>query len=171
MRAVFLALGFSAGVAAAPFAGQVAEGARDRIETIVAPMGPTAVAMPICASVAVNIYFERGQSGLSSAAESTLGAMSDRVRGCASDSVAIENEPATVASEEGRRIAGLRGAALLKTLSSRGLAPESIVIAKSDNDEPAGAATPDHVRVSVIPASGGAAGVQAGKKALPDNEI
>jgi predicted double-glycine peptidase len=36
MRVVFLALGFSAGIAAAPFA----DGARDKIENIVAPNFP-----------------------------------------------------------------------------------------------------------------------------------
>lgn len=165
MRIVFLALGFSAGIAAAPFA----DGARDKIEQIVAPLTPTAVAMPVCMPVAVNLYFERGQTGLSGAAQSTLNAMGERVRGCAIASVAIENPPSTVASEEGRRIAGLRGAGVLRSLSERGLAPEAIVIAESDNDEPAGVATPDHVRVSITPASG-ATTARVNKPSLPDNE-
>jgi hypothetical protein len=169
MRVVFLALGFSAGIVAAPFA----DGAREKIEGILPAMTPTVVAMPICAPVAVNIYFERGQAHLSAAAASTLDAMSERVRGCAIDSVAIENQPATVASEEGRRIAGLRGAGVLKMLSTRGLAPESIVIAESTTDEPAGAATPDHVRIFIMPASGATA---ADRKTVPaparaNNEI
>jgi hypothetical protein len=167
MRAVFLPLGFAAGIAAVPFA----DGARDQIESIVAPLQATAVAMPVCAPVAVNIYFERGQARLSTAALSTLDAMSERVRGCAIHAVAIENQPVTVATEEGRRLAGLRGAGVLKMLSTRGLAPETILIAESALDEPAGAATPDHVRISIMPASGAVADRPAQKRALSENEI
>lgn len=167
MRAVFLALGFSAGLAATPFA----DGARDQIQGVMESMAPMAAAMPICSPVTVSIYFEHGSSGLSTAAQSTLSVMSERVRGCAIASVAIENQPATVASEEGRRLAGLRGAGVLRSLSARGLAPAAIVITESDSQEPAGAVTPDNVRILITPVTGALAAPAGNRPVRGDKEI
>ncbi len=153
MRIVFMAIGFSAGLAATPFAEPLAGRAEAQLQDFLAPMRPTPVRVDGCAPVAVNIYFSRDDAGLSSAAQSTLDILSERMRGCAIAAVSIESASDTVTSAQGRRIAGLRGAALLKGLSARGVAPGSVVIAESESEEPASAAptTPDHVRISIVP--------------------
>lgn len=153
MRIVFLALGFSAGLAATPFAEPLAGRAQAGLQDMLAPMRATPVRAGECTPMAVNIYFSRDDAGLSSAAQSTLDVVSERMRGCAISAVAIESVSDTVATAQGRRVAGLRGAALLKGLSTRGVTPGSIVIAESTSDEPASAAptTPDHVRISITP--------------------
>lgn len=167
MRAPFLALGFAGGLALSPFT----ETARDRLDDLMAPLSPTAVAMPVCAPVAVNLYFQQGETALDGSGQSVLDAVSQRVRGCTIASVAIESQPAAVASAEGRRVAGLRGATVLRTLSNHGVAPAAILITQSETAEPAGAVTPDRVRISVIPATGAVAPHSRRDASVPDNEV
>jgi hypothetical protein len=153
VRIVFMAIGFSAGLAATPFAAPLAGRAEAQLQDFLAPMRATPARATDCAPIAVNIYFSRDETGLSSAAQYTLDIVSERIRGCAIASLAIESASDSVATEQGRRVAGLRGAALLKGLSTRGVTPGSIVIAETASEEPASAAptTPDHVRVSITP--------------------
>jgi hypothetical protein len=153
VRIVFLAIGFSAGLAATPFAAPLAGRAEAQLQDFLAPMRVTPVRVDACTPMAVNIYFSRDDVGLSSAAQSTLDIVSERMRGCAIAAVAIESASDSVSTAQGRRVAGLRGAALLKGLSTRGVTPGSIVIAETASEEPASAAptTPDHVRVSITP--------------------
>ena len=90
---------------------------------------------------------------MSSTTKSALDIASSAVRGCTIAAVAIEADQDSVSTPEGRRVSGLRGAALLKELGVRGVAPQSVVIAASENGAPASAnASIGEVRLSILPA-------------------
>ncbi len=106
-----------------------------------------------CEPVSFRIYFERDRAELTGPAESTLDLVSSQIRGCRIEAVAIGADAEDVQSQDGRRLAGLRGAAVLAGLTTRGVAPAAIVIAERPDRDDAGSPAPEHLQVSIDPKS------------------
>ena len=103
----------------------------------------------ICHSISFNVYFEQGGSRLSDPAERTLDLISHHMHGCAVGAIALTASADDVASADGRRIAGLRGAAVIKALGVRGVSPQTLVIAQEGAPNQPASAAPQHLTVSI----------------------
>lgn len=146
MRAALIA--FAAGLAVLPAIKLAPDALR-----LLTPSPAAAEVAPKCTPLTFSIYFSPHDTDVSSTGKSALDLASGAVRGCNIAAVAIEADNDTVSTPEGRRLSGLRGAALLKELGARGVAPEQVVIAASDNGAPASAnLTVAEVRLSIVPA-------------------
>jgi outer membrane protein OmpA-like peptidoglycan-associated protein len=146
MRAALFA--FAAGLAAMP----AVKAAPDALR-LLEPSPAAAAVTAKCTPLSFSVYFGRNDADVSATGKTALDLASSAVRGCAIAAVAIEADQDTVSTPEGRRLSGLRGAALLKELGARGVAAESVVIAASENGAPASAnASVEEVRLSIVPA-------------------
>lgn len=103
----------------------------------------------ICEPIKFNVYFEQGQTRLSEPAERMLDMVGSHVRGCTVASVGIDTPAADVASADGRHIAGLRGAVLVKALHARGVNAQAFVISQSGSPNEPASAAPPHVSVAI----------------------
>jgi hypothetical protein len=109
----------------------------------------SADASSICEPITFNLYFERDQARLSEPAERMLDMVGGNVRGCTIETVSIDTPASDVASSEGRRVAGLRGAAVLKALNARGVAATSIVVTQSGSPNEPASVAPPHIAVAI----------------------
>ena len=146
MRAAVFA--FAAGIAALP-AYQAAPEAIRLLQPTPAYAAPEATCEPLRFSV----YFQHDQAELTGAAKTTLDFAGHAVDGCMIDALTIQADADAVSTPEGRKLAGLRGAALLRELNTRGVAPGAVVISAAETGEPASAEPgPARMQLSIVPA-------------------
>jgi outer membrane protein OmpA-like peptidoglycan-associated protein len=148
MRTALIA--FAAGLSVAP-ASKYGPELAPQVLALFEPQEASAAVTAKCTPLQFSVSFAEGDSDLNMADRATLDVAGQAVRGCTIETVAIEADAAEVATPEGRRLSGLRGAALLKELGTRGVAPASVVIAASENGEPASAGGATQMRLSIVP--------------------
>jgi hypothetical protein len=145
MRAAVFA--FAAGIAAIPAYHAALEAVR-----LLQPAPAYAGAEATCEPLRFSVYFQHDQAELTGAAKTTLDFAGHAVDGCTIEALTIQADSDTVSTPEGRKLAGLRGAALLRELNIRGVAPTAIVIGAAETGEPASAEPgPARMQVSVVP--------------------
>jgi hypothetical protein len=103
----------------------------------------------VCEPANFNIYFERDKARLTEPAEQMFDMIGSHVRGCSIDSLALDTPAADVASPAGRRIAGLRGAAIVKALRARGITAAALVVSQSGSANEPASITPPHLSVGL----------------------
>jgi outer membrane protein OmpA-like peptidoglycan-associated protein len=146
MRAAVFA--FAAGVAALP----AYQAAPDFVR-LLQPTPAYAGTEGNCEPLRFTVYFQHDQAELTGAAKTTLDFAGHAVNGCAIDALTIQADADTVSTPEGRKLSGLRGAALLRELNARGVAPGAIVISAAETQEPASAEPgPARMQLSIVPA-------------------
>lgn len=167
MRAAVFA--FAAGVAALP-----AYQAAPELVRLLQPAPAYAGTDATCEPLRFSVYFQQDQAELTGAAKTTLDFAGHAVSGCTIEALTIQSESDAVSTPEGRKLAGLRGAALLRELNSRGVAPSAVVISAVETGEPASAEPgPARMQLSIVPAHAdgqvvAGAGAPARQQSTPD---
>ena len=104
---------------------------------------------PVCETAEFKIYFEQGQARLTEAAERTLDVVGHQVKGCAINAIRLEAPTSDVSTREGQKIAGERGAMILKALAARGVNAEQVVVVASGLPNEPASASPQHLTVGI----------------------
>lgn len=146
MRAAVFA--FAAGIAAIP-----AYQAAPDLVRLLQPTPAYAGTDSTCEPLRFSVYFQHDQAELTGAAKTTLDFAGHAMDGCAIEALTIQADSDAVSTPEGRKLAGLRGAALLRELNTRGVAASAIVIGAVETGEPASAEPgPARMQLSIVPA-------------------
>jgi outer membrane protein OmpA-like peptidoglycan-associated protein len=166
MRAAVLA--FAAGIAAVP----AYQAAPELVRLLQPAPAYAGTETATCEPLRFSVYFQHDQAELTGAAKTTLDFAGHAVNGCAIEALTIQADADTVSTPEGRKLSGLRGAALLRELNARGVAPGAIVISAAETGEPASAEPgPARMQLSIVPAATHgqvAAGSPARQQRTPD---
>src|SRR5262245_30529986 len=103
----------------------------------------------VCETTEFKIYFEQGQTRLTEAAERMLDTIGHQVKGCAIHAIRLEAASREVSTTDGQKLAGERGASILKALAARGVNTDQIVVVASGLPNEPASVEPQHLTVGI----------------------